>query len=126
MMLVSSLLIAAGWRGKSVILAAVTFCNTLLPLCLCSVARLWCMNTMLRKVAIAACAALVCAVMLSGQALAHTHVHARLGFYYGPYWPGYYYAPYPAYYYPSAAVAVPVSPPVYVEQGAAPSAPPEN
>lgn len=74
--------------------------------------------------------------LASGSAMAQHHGHGggvRFGFYFGgasfygpgycPYAPYYPYCPYgaPAYGYPPAAVA-PSSPPVYVEQGAAPLA----
>lgn len=57
----------------------------------------------------------------------HFHGHARFGVFIGgpAFWPGYYYPPpyyYPPYYYPPV-VAVPSSPPVYIEQGSSQAAP---
>ena len=60
----------------------------------------------------------------------HGHVHSHVGvgvvvdpfwfspYYPGPYYPGPYY--YPPYYYPPSVVAVPATPPVYIERDPAP------
>ncbi len=63
----------------------------------------------------------------SGHRHVHGGGHVRFGvvigapLFFPPYYPGYYPGPY--YYYPPAVVAVPASPPVYVEQNAPQAAP---
>jgi len=77
----------------------------------------------------AVCASfLLIGAFASGSATAHG---VRFGFHFGiplfaPWYyppPAYYYPP-PAYYYPPPVVTAPAAPPVYVERGEAPSAPP--
>ncbi len=70
------------------------------------------------------------AALADRQGSGHRHVHGgghvRFGvvigapLFFPPYYPGYYPGPY---YYPPAVVAVPASPPVYVEQNAPQAAP---
>lgn len=66
--------------------------------------------------------ALLLAVACGGAWAAHFHHGARVGIYIGPSF-GWYYPP--PYYYPYPPVVVaPAAPPVYIEQGPGPDAPP--
>jgi hypothetical protein len=80
------------------------------------------MNTIKRILIVAV---VLLSAVASGSALAHGQV--RFGIVVGGplYWPGYYPGPYYSPYYYPPVVAVPASPPTYVEQGdeVAPAAP---